>query len=160
MGNNLNNLNTVLFPGTYILHVSRETLSCGGDRTLHLPQEVLFCLWTAHILLCHKVSKTPAGSKDITEKLKMFSNISLCSFSTSAFKQDLNKGEPDVVPEQCIDGHFLPWDALLQHVIGEGGEAEQGLQDGIHVASVAKVRESKRLKTKKRRRSYIRPWIW
>lgn len=64
------NLNTLLFPGTYILHVSRETLSCGGDRTLHLPQEVLLCLWTAHILLCHKVSKTPAGSKDITEKLK------------------------------------------------------------------------------------------
>lgn len=52
---------------SYILHVSRETLSCGGDGTLHFPQEVLFCLWTAHVLLYHKVSKTPAGSEDITQ---------------------------------------------------------------------------------------------
>lgn len=49
---------------------------------------------------------------------------------------------PNVVPEQCIDGHLLPWDALPQHVIGERGEAEEGLQDGIHVASVAQVGES------------------
>lgn len=50
--------------------------------------------------------------------------------------------EPNVVPEQCIDGHFLPRDALPQHVIGEGREAEEGLQDGVHIASVAQVGES------------------
>lgn len=46
------------------------------------------------------------------------------------------------VPEQCIDGHLLPRNALLQHVIGKGGEAEEGLQDGIHVAGVSQVRKS------------------
>lgn len=49
---------------SYILHISRETFSCGGNGTLHFPQEVLFCLWTANILFDHKVSKTPAQCKD------------------------------------------------------------------------------------------------
>lgn len=46
------------------------------------------------------------------------------------------------VPEQGVDGHLLPRDALLQHVIGERGEAEEGLQDGVHVAGVAQVGEA------------------
>lgn len=48
----------------------------------------------------------------------------------------------NVLPEQCINRHLLPWDTLLQHVIGEGGEAEEGLQDGVHVAGVAQVGKS------------------
>lgn len=32
---------------------------------------------------------------------------------------------------------------MPQYIIGEGGEAEEGLQDGIHIASVAKVGKSK-----------------
>lgn len=51
--------------------------------------------------------------------------------------------EPDTVPEQGIDGHFLPQDAVPQDIVGEGGEAEEGLQDGIHIASVAKVGKPK-----------------
>lgn len=48
----------------------------------------------------------------------------------------------NLLPEQGINRHLLPWDALLQHVIGERGEAEEGLQDGVHVASVAQVGKS------------------
>lgn len=51
---------------TYILHVSRETLRCGGDGTLYFPQKVFLRLWTGHILLHHEVSKSPAQSEDRT----------------------------------------------------------------------------------------------
>lgn len=47
--------------------------------------------------------------------------------------------QTSAVPQQRIDGQLLPWDALPQHVAGEGREAEEGLQDGVHVASVAQV---------------------
>lgn len=47
-----------------------------------------------------------------------------------------------IVPEQCVYGHFFPRDALPQHVIGEGRQAKQRLQDGVHVAGVAQVGES------------------
>ena len=43
------------------------------------------------------------------------------------------------VPEQCVDGHLFPGDALSQHVSGERGEAEQGLQNGVHVACVSQI---------------------
>lgn len=46
------------------------------------------------------------------------------------------------VPEQRVDGHFFPRDALPQHVVGEGRQAKQRLQDGVHVASVAQVGEA------------------
>lgn len=65
--------------------------------------------------------------------------------------------QPNVVPEKCIDGHLLPWDALPQHVMGEGGKAEEGLQDGIHVASVAKVGESEMIYiTSEKEKNYTR----
>lgn len=52
---------------SYILHVSRETLSSGGNGTLYFPQKVLLCLWTTNILLGQKVSKTSRSSEDITK---------------------------------------------------------------------------------------------
>lgn len=68
--------------------------------------------------------------------------------------------EPNTVPEQGIDGHFLPRDVIPQYIIGEGGEAEEGLQDGIHIASVAKVGKSKVIGMMgEKRKKHIRPLI-
>lgn len=122
---------------SYVLHVSREALSCGRDGALHFPQQVFFCFWTAHILLGHKVCKPPAGSEE-TPQNETLPGIGLQSTSLQVSPR------PNVVPEQRIDGDLLPRDALPQHVIGEGGEAEEGLQDGVHVAGVAQVGESDR----------------
>ena len=119
---------------SYILHVSREALGCGGDGALHFPQEVLFRLRTAHVLLGHKVSKTPAGIEETIENYVLLNDI------TNHKILNVCK-EPKVIPEQCIDGHLLPRDALPQHVVGEGREAEERLQDGVHVAGVAEVGE-------------------
>lgn len=64
-------------------------------------------------------------------------------FKTSAYPDpNQKKKKSTIVPEQCVDGHFFPRDALPQHVIGEGRQAEQRLQDGVHVTSVAQVGES------------------
>lgn len=44
--------------------------------------------------------------------------------------------------EEGVDGDLLPRDALLQQVAGERGQAEEGLQDGVHIAGVPEVGES------------------
>lgn len=53
-----------------------------------------------------------------------------------------NEQKFSIVPKQCVDGHFFPRNALPQHVIGEGRQAKERLQDGVHVTSVAQVGES------------------
>lgn len=46
------------------------------------------------------------------------------------------------LPEQGVGWDLLPWDSLLQQIIGERWQAEKRLEDGVHVTRVAQVGES------------------